>query len=356
MARNPFREHDTDSVTKLDITWNSILRVAIFLAAAWLAYTLRSIVFLIFLVGIFVAAANSAVLFLQQWLSRTIAVVAFYVILLAAIFGLGSIFIPSVVEEINNLVRTIPSLIDTLRPVAESLHVERYTDALQQSAQGISTGASQVGANVVNTVVSLFGGLAAVITGLVLSFYVLLEEPRAKQLLKQFIPDKERYEIIYDVLKIISKQLGAWVRGQLTIMAIVAVLNSLVFFILGLPSPLALGSWSGLMELIPYIGPLLGVIPGIVVAAFAGSLAKVILVIIINYVFIQQVQNMVITPRVMSKAIGISPVLIILAIMIGASLFGVVGTVIALPCAAIVTSLINEWPRLKQFWRLSNIQ
>jgi predicted PurR-regulated permease PerM len=85
-------------------------------------------------------------------------------------------------------------------------------------------------------------------------------------------------------------------------------------------------------------------------------LGWIILVIILNYAVIQQVQNIVITPRVMGKAIGISPVLIILAIMIGATLFGVVGTIIALPSAAIIASLINEWPRLKEFWARSNIQ
>jgi predicted PurR-regulated permease PerM len=98
----------------------------------------------------------------------------------------------------------------------------------------------------VNALVSLFGGLATVVSGLVLSFYILLEEPRAKVMLKQVIPDKERYDIIYSVMKRISRQLGSWVRGQLTIMLIVAVLNTVVFALLGLPSPLALGSWAGL--------------------------------------------------------------------------------------------------------------
>jgi predicted PurR-regulated permease PerM len=208
---------------------------------------------------------------------------------------------------------------------------------------------SSAGENAFGAILGFFGGIITVVTGLVLSFYLLLEEKNAREFLYQVMP-RNRFEPAYATLRKISHQMGAWIRGQLTIMLFVGILNVIVFALIGIPSPLPLGVWSGLAEVIPYIGPVLGVIPAIFVAINTGDIVSVVLVIAINFFLIQQIQNFYITPRVMAKAVGLSPVFVILAILVGIALFGVAGAIIALPTAAIASVVIGEWQSLRQLW------
>lgn len=333
----------------VDISWEALLKVVIMAAAIWAVWALRSIFLLLFVVFIFVAAVHPTITRLQRYMSRQLAVTFFFTVLILILTALSYLFIPRLIEQFTQLIRNFPIFLETLRPVLESLDPNKYSQVLDDAIKNLGSSASQVSGNVVNAVANFFGGLTTLIIGLVLSFYLLLEEKNAKEFLHQVMPT-DRYQAAYITLRKISAQLGAWIRGQFAVMMVVGVLNVLAYFLLGLPSPLALGIWAGLAEAIPYIGPFLGVIPGLIVAIASGEVLKVVLVIAINYFLVQQLQNFYITPKIMGKVIGISPVLIILAITVAIALFGIVGAIIALPVAAMISVIVSEWPNLQRMW------
>jgi predicted PurR-regulated permease PerM len=337
------------NVVKVDISWNLLIKLAVAALVVWLAYILRDILFLVFVVFIFVAAVDPTIKQMQRKMSRTLAVTFFFLILVLALGAGVWLFVPRVIDQITNLIKQAPEIIDQVRPFLTNVQSEQINSLLDNASQGLAGSAKTVSTNIWQAVAGVFGGIAALVTALVLAFYILLEEKAARLFFHNVLPPN-RYDAVYQTIRKISEQMGSWIRGQVTVMAIVGLLNVLCYWAIGVPSPLPLGIWSGLLELVPYVGPVLGVLPGVVVAATTGDILKVVLVLALNYGVIQQLQNFVITPRVMGKAIGLSPVLLILAMLAGVSIFGVIGAVIAIPCAAIIAVVVGEWGSLRKTW------
>ena len=337
------------STLTFDISWSAIFKILITAVAVWAFFAVREILFMLFVVFIFVAAVNPTIKNMQKHMSRGLAVALFFTILVITVTLLSYLFLPKLVTQVNALGEVIPDIINKLRPALESLRSGSSSSTVNDVISNASGSLGNAGSNAFGAILSFFGGLASVVTGLVLSFYLLLEEKNAREFLHQIMP-RNRFEPAYAMLRKISHQMGAWIRGQLTIMLFVGLLNVLVYAIIGVSSPLPLGLWSGLMEVIPYIGPVIGVMPGVFVAINTGDILTVALVIMVNFFVIQQIQNFYITPRVMAKAVGLSPVFVILAMLVGIALFGVTGAIIALPSAAIVSVIIGDWHNLKQLW------
>jgi|GEM_PF-5236764 len=342
-------EKKEPQIIAFDITWRALLKLLAMAIAIWAAFTLRDIIFMVFVVFIFVAAVNPSVKALQRHMSRGIAVTFFFVLIITFFIVLSYLFVPTLLEQMNQLTKIMPELLAKAKPLVASLNTPKYSKILNDSIAQLSGGVSTFSGNFYSTLLQVFGGIATLVSGLILSFYLLLEEKNAREFFHQVLP-ADRYRAAYNTVRKISIQLGAWIRGQLTIMLTVAVLNIIAYLIIGIPSSLALGIWSGLGEAIPYIGPVIGVFPGFVLALTTESILKIILVIVVNYFVIQQIQNFYITPNVMSRVVGLSPVLVILSILIGISLFGFVGAIIALPVAAIISVVVADWPNLRTLW------
>jgi len=135
--------------------------------------------------------------------------------------------------------------------------------------------------------------------------------------------------------------MGLWVRGQLTLMASILVMTTVAYVLLDLPNALLLGVIAGIAELIPIVGPALGAIPALLVAAVTGDVQTVILVAVV-YVVIQVVEGNVLVPIVMKNAIGVPPFLVIVALLIGGSVAGLVGALLAVPVAAALVVILER--------------
>lgn len=338
-----------NSRVTLDISWSALFKILAVVGGLFAAYLLREVLIMLFVVFIFVAAVNPTIKTLQKYMSRSLAVTFFYVMLLLAISLIGYLFLPRFIEQMEVLAKAFPAFIDRIRPLVEGFQTGQGTNLVDQVLNSVSSALNSFGGDAFSGIAHFFNSLLLALIGTVISFYLLLEEKNAREFLHQILPRKQ-YPAIYQTLRKISTQLGAWIRGQLVVMLFVALLNAIVYTIIGIPSPLPLGIWAGLGELIPYLGPYIGVLPGFALAIASGNILQVILVAVINYFAIQQFQAFYITPRVMSKAVGLSPVLVIIAIVVGINLFGIFGALVALPCAAIVSVLVDEWANLRQLW------
>lgn len=328
---------------KFDIPTSSIIKIAIAILLVWLIYTLREIIVLFFIVLVIVAAMGPLVDRMSKYIPRLLSVILLAIFFVGILTAIGFLIVPPIVEQIQQLAINLPYYVDKLGPFYENIK-----NALPNYQENIFNFSSKLGgltSGFYSTTVSFIGGVIYLVTILVLSFYMLLEQNALKNFLHQVIP-LEHKEKAFDIARKMSFKMGSWLRGQFILMAIIAVLDGLALFFLGVPYALTLAVWGGLVEVIPYIGPWLGFAPAFFVA-LAISPWKALFVLI-AYVLIQQLEGQFLVPKIMGKAVGLSPVIIILVLLAGAKLMGILGMMIAVPIAAILAVLIQEWPEIKK--------
>ncbi len=334
--------------TRIDITWWSIVRILAILFGFYLLFLIRDIIAILFMVFIFVAALNPIVSKMQKKGLPRIAAVTLVFIAIMLILGVSStLMFQPLVNQINDLAKAIPDHVGKAVPAIENfLQGTDFFGAISTGLQQFSGSITSFSTNVVTTTLGVLGSLFTAFTIMVLTFYLLLEEKALKDFVDNVIPPKYKDELVR-VLNQISSKMGSWVRGQLLLMIIIGILYYIGLVILKVESPLALAVWGGLTEVVPFIGPILGGVPAILVALLTGSPLQAALVVVIMIV-IQQVEGQFLVPKVMQKAVGLSPVIVIVALLIGGKLLGVIGALLAIPIAAIVAVLVKQWPQIEK--------
>jgi predicted PurR-regulated permease PerM len=195
---------------------------------------------------------------------------------------------------------------------------------------------------IVGTVSGVGGGIVAVFTVFLIAFYWLAEKPVAKRAVVGLFPARQRLRALR-LWSQVEAKLGDWLRGQLLLMLIIGASATVVYGAMGLPFWLILGLIAGLTEALPNIGPVIGAVPAVLVALTVGwqwAIAVVIFVTILQFV-----ENAVLVPRIMKGAVGLSPLVVILAILAGSEYRGVVGALLAVPMAAVVSVIIGDLAR-----------
>lgn len=327
----------------IEISWVSILKVVSIIVALWLTWLIRDVLVLGFIVIVIVAALSPIV---DKWsikIHRGFAVALVFLFILL-IFGLiGFTIIPPLASEIQDLAQNLPSVVDRFGSfIGSSLRDGAVSTKFFES---ISNGLSSFGSGLLNTTRSVIGGVVATFTVVVLSLYLLLEEQGGRKLIIKLLPLENRDKVA-SILQKIGHKMGAWLRGQLLLGLVIGVIDFIIVSLVGLPFALTLGVWAGVTELIPYIGPVLGAVPAVIIGFSVSPLVGFI--VLVSFVLVQQFESNFLVPKIMGKAVGLSPVVIIFAILIGARLAGFLGVVLAVPVAAIISVLIQEWPTLRK--------
>lgn len=327
----------------VNVSLRTIVSFFVVLIGIVLLYIIRDIIVLFFIVLIMVAALNPIVDRWQKDMPRSLAVGFLYLIIFLVLIAAGVLIVPPLVEQVQQFANDLPDFLRSLFPIFQSLR--NVTSESQKALLSISQQLSQFGGNIVSTTLGFLGGVVAAFTIFVMSFYMLLEKEGAKKFFLSIFPSEQKEEIVETINKI-GLKMGAWLRGQLALMLIIGVLDLVILLVLRVPFSLALAVWAGLTEVIPYIGPWLGLIPAVIIAFTVSPLTA--LIVFILYVAVQQIEAQFLVPKVMEKAVGLSPVVVILALLIGAKLAGLLGVIIAVPAAAALSVVVQEYPRLKE--------
>ncbi|HJU52441.1 MAG TPA: AI-2E family transporter [Acidimicrobiia bacterium] len=194
-------------------------------------------------------------------------------------------------------------------------------------------------------------GLAVLVLAPLLALYMLIDLRRGKALAVELTPPRHREEAVY-VAGAVATALGSFVRGQLLVAFIVGVASSIGLWLLGIPFWLIIGILAGILNLIPFAGPVVGGALAAIVALLDGSVGKALLAILV-FTLIQQVDNHVITPLVQRARVQLSPMVIVLALIVGGSLAGLLGVLVAVPLTAAVRIVVGHLWRtrmLGQSW------
>ena len=284
----------------------------------------------------------------RRWrLGRGLAILVVYLGILLALALAVTLIVPPIAREGTNFARDFPGQIEALRAelaasdnallraagtqLFDLLDGERLTGIVSTLPNLILDAVSGVG-----------GGIVAVLTVFLIAFYWLAEKPVAKRAVVGLFPARQRLRALRLWTQVEAK-LGDWIRGQLLLMLIIGVRATMFYGVIGLPFWIILGLIAGLTEALPNIGPAIGAVPAVLVALTVGW--KWALAVVIFVTVLQLVENAFLVPRIMKGAVGLSPLVVILAILAGSEYRGVVGALLAVPMAAALSVIIGDLAR-----------
>ena len=235
------------------------------------------------------------------------------------------------VEQTSSFVNNLPSYLF-------SLGLDRFIND-QIAAQFLGQ-LSTIPTQVVKFSFSLFSNILGVVSVLMFAFYLLLIRDKLDDQLSFFFGADKSKEI-GKVIDLLEVRLGGWARGELALMVLVGSLNYLGLFLLGIPFALPLAILAGLLEIVPYIGPVIAAIPSVIIGL---SISPVMGLAAAALAFlVQQLENYVFVPKVMEKSVGVSPIIVLLALAIGLKLAGIVGVMISVPLVIMLQVLAKEY-------------
>lgn len=322
--------------TKIEITAKTFLFAIGIFIGFWFLIQIRQVILLLFISLILVSALHSPVDWLERRkVPRAAAIFALYIIILGIIFGILALIIPPFVEQTNNLISRLPVVIE-----AVNRFLTYYQIPTEELVSRLSTELGRIGGNILRITTGVLSTLLAAITLLVLTFYLLLEWRRVTKLAASAFAGRQEKRI-KKLLNDIQSGLGAWVRGEITLMIIVGVLSYIGLFALGVPSALPLAVFAGLLEIIPIIGPIIASIPAILIGLSVSPVLAIAVAAL--YFLIQQLENNLIVPNVMAKAVGINPLITLIALMIGANLFGIMGAILVVPVVVLAKIIFADF-------------
>jgi predicted PurR-regulated permease PerM len=276
---------------------------------------------------------------------KALAVLLIYLGILGVIAGLFVLVIPALVNQGGALIRSLPQVYASLVASLEKNPIEVIRTLPQQLPTGAQL-ASQLQAlsgvvlpGALGIGMGVLAFLAEMVSIIVLSIYLMLDQSRLERFWLSLAPTARRPELLA-IWREIESCLGGYVRGELLLMTSIGVLASLGYLLIGLPYPLALGVLAGLLEFVPMVGPILGAIPAIIVALSISPQAA--LLVLVYSIVIQVVENNILVPRLMGRSVGVSPVIVILAVFTFSSLLGITGAFLAIPLAAILQVLMDH--------------
>ncbi len=302
---------------------NHVLATVLIVALALFLFEIRNILVTVFLSYIIMAALNPFVRQLMHHRVPKIAAIVFvYSIVIAFIVLLVIPILPFFISQIQSLLKAIPSYVDT---ASQALGIQVNKDQINSV---ISPIASSVGQNAFSVTSKVFGGIFSVITLFILSFYMLIDRNRIGRSVPGLLPEEFKEKGILTI-HLVEEKLGAWLRGQVILSLAIGVITWVALTILGIPFALPLAILAGFLEIIPTLGPIIAAIPATIVAL---AISPVMAISVIGvYIGIQLAENNFLVPKIMQKAVGLNPVIIIIAILVGGNLMGVAGALLSIP-------------------------
>jgi len=334
---------DNKKQLTIDISFKAILKIVLVILILAFLYLIRSAVTIFIISVIFSSIMIPAVDYLKKRkIPRTLSVTVIYLIIFCLIALAIYLIIPIVSTQVSGLAANLSEFFNKFfnswgnRLGFQNKDLFVY---IQKALESFSNQFSSLTQNIYNLTVKVIGGVATVIIILVLSFYLTIEKNASKKLIHLFTPKNKEQKLVNLIHKA-QRKMGLWVGGQLIMSFLVFIISFIVFFILRLPNAFTLALIMGILEIIPYFGPLIGGTAAALVA-FSQSFWLGI-IIIIAVILIQQAENHIFMPNVMKKVTGLSPVIVILAILIGLELFGLLGIIIAVPVATGLAVILPE--------------
>lgn len=312
---------------RIDISYKTILFIAAFILGVWVTYLIRDLLIILFVAIILMSALTPLVrILIRLKIPKALAIAITYIIIITAVGGVLAGILPPLIEESRKLIVNFPALLSQLFDIT---NIDK--SVFQSELTSISKNAFSI-------TLAVFDNILTIIFLLVVTFYLLLERENLENRISTFFVGRE--ERARQLMVKIEEKLGSWLRGQMILSLIIGVLSYIGLTLLDIPYVLPLALFAGIMEIVPVIGPIVSAIPAIVLAFTISPLLG--LGVAVMYFVIQQLENNLIVPQVMKRAVGLNPLFVILAIAVGSKLLGFGGALLAVPFAVVLQIVVTE--------------
>ncbi len=323
-------------IKKVEVSHKTIIFTVVFLISLWFLYVIKDIILQFFLALLVMTALDPFVKKLVSLrIPRVIAIVLTY-ILVFGVFGVALFsLIPPLIMQTTSFAINLP------------LYLNKLPKEILLNSQIVNQAISIIGAlpsQLLTIGLYILSNLVEILAILIFTFYLLLGREKLNEQLGVFFSDT-RKKFIADVIDSLELKLGGWARGQLTLMLIMGILTYVYLTILRIPYSLPLAILAGILEIVPFIGPIVSAAPAVLIGLGISPLTSVL--VVIAALLSQQFESYFLVPKIMQKSAGISPIVVLLSLAIGFRLAGLFGTLIAVPVFITLQVILQKYLEVK---------
>lgn len=312
---------------------NQFVAGILFLAFVWLLYQIKEVIIVLFASYIIMVSLKPIVFWMEERkIPKIAAVVLSYISILAMLILLIFPLVPFFTEQVNKLFINFPVFLNN---AAQGLgaSIDQRSIAQAFPAEGI-------GQNVFAFAGGVLGAVFSVVAAFVISIYLFVDYSPIREGFLDFFPKNKRGKV-GDIVTQTEDKLGAWFRGQIILSVVIGVVTWIVLAFLQLGQyALPLAVLAGILEIVPTVGPILAAIPAIIIGLSISPTLALILVLV--YAGIQILENNILVPRIMQKAVGLNPIVVILGITIGGKFFGIPGALLSVPFISLLVVIYKN--------------
>jgi len=270
---------------------------------------------------------------------RWFAILVIYLTVIAIFVVVALIVIPPLIAQATALWARMPDEFNRLQKTLIRYNLMRRQITLAEAVQSAPAGSADAVGTVLIALSTFAGGIFAVLTVLILSFYFLTETQTMFEYLIRFVPVERRGDVSVAAREAVVK-VSAWVRAQVLLAGVMGTFAAIGLAFLGVPYFYVVALVAAIGETIPIIGPVIGGVTAVAVALTVSP--KLALTVGIYFLVLHQLEANILVPKIMERRVGVSPVAVMVALLVGAALWGVIGAILAIPTAAIISVIIED--------------
>jgi predicted PurR-regulated permease PerM len=336
---------DRDYRRRMIQTVLTVAGVAILLAVLWAA---REALMLVYVSALIAMGFSPLVTLIEQphqrkgnrRVPRWLAILVIYAVIVAVVVQIGLMVVPPLVAQGESLWAKMPEEFNKLQTFLIRYKLMTHRVTLEEAVQNAPSGA---GGNAVGTVLvaisSLIGGMFGLVTILILTFYLLIEANTMFEYLVRFVPADRRGDVAVAARQVVSK-VSAWLRAQFVLAGVMGTFAAVGLGLMGVPYFYVIALVAAVGETIPIVGPVIGGLASVAVAISVSP--KLALMVGVYFLVLHQLEANILVPKIMEKSVGVSPVAVLVALLVGGALWGLVGAILAIPTAAILSVILEE--------------
>lgn len=336
--------------TQLNISTWAMVRFLAILGGILFIYVVREILVALIFAVIVASAVEPAIEWMKaRKIPRILGVILIYLFSGLLLFLIIYFLFPLVLEDFRGVFSLYPVLQKQILSGLERVEVFPFFSLFRENFEGALKFPAEyfekLGGGIFNFTTAVFGGVFSFLLIVIFSFYLAAQERGIENFLRLVVP--VQYEpYVVDLWERSQRKLGRWLRAQMLLGAIVGILIFFGLTFFGVRNALFFALLAAVFEIIPVVGPILAAVPAVATAFLLSPLLGIFTVLL--YVVVQQVESHVIVPVVMRKTVGLSPLIVVLALLMGAKIGGIFGILLSVPMAAVLAEFLNDWDKKKR--------
>ena len=325
----------------------TVAAVAILIAVLWAAREALMLIYVSSLVAMgfapLVQIIESPHWRTRRRLPRWLAILVIYVAIVAIVTLVALAVVPPLIAQAAALWARMPEEFEHFQQFLIRYKLLRrpitLAEAVQNAPEGARAGAATAVGTVLVAVSNLVGGIFGLITIIILSFYLLVEAKAMFDYISRFVPPAWRDDVANAAREAVVK-VSAWLRAQALLAGVMGTFAAVGLFLMGVPYFYVVALIAAVGETIPIVGPIIGGVTAVVVALSVSL--KLALMVGVYFFVLHQLEANILVPKIMEKRVGVSPVAVLVALLIGGALWGLVGAILAIPTAAILSIIVDQ--------------